>query len=386
MRILLLAPTPYFALRGTPIAVRRVLRFLSAQGHEVEVLTFPFGRDEELPGVRITRCGGALSAALSLTTVPLGPSWRKALLDLALFSRLGLLVVGSGMGRGRRWDCIHAVDELAFGCWVLRPLLRSPLIYDMDSSLEEQFAGAPFWRRLRWLARWVERRMVAGADVVLVVSPELEERVKAINAGKPTFLLPDKPLVTAAMIRAASADASPLPADLPHPLVLYVGNLGAHQGVAELMRAFELERAAGLQCSLAVAGSLDGREAAWASVGPNATLLGELPPERLARVYARSDILASPRLRGSNTPMKVYEYLEAGKPILATRIPAHRRLLGHDGVVWAEPTVEGLRSGLRAAVAEWRRGRRGGGRPASDDGGAGLEPVLEEVYAAMAGH
>ncbi len=385
MRILFLAPTPYFSLRGTPIAVRRVLRFLSAQGHDVEVLTFPFGADEETPGVRITRCGGAVRVALSLTAVPLGPSWQKALLDLALFTRLCLRVIQGALGPGRRWDCIHAVDELALGCWALRPLLRSAVIYDMDSSLEEQFDGAPGWRRIRGFARWAERRMVAGADAVLVVSPGLEERVKGIDAGKQVYLLPDRPLVTAAMIRAASGDASALPGSLQRPFVLYVGNLGAHQGVEELLAAFELERADGLPCSLAIAGSLDERADRLQSAGPNATLLGELPPERLAAAYARSDVLALPRLRGSNTPMKVYEYLEAGKLILATRIPAHRELLGRDAVLWAQPTVEGLRSGLRTAVAEWRRGKRGRERSGAAEGGAAGEPVLEQVYAAMAG-
>ena len=47
MRILLLAPHPFFQQRGTPIAEKMLLQVLVAAGHEVEVLTFPEGEDPE---------------------------------------------------------------------------------------------------------------------------------------------------------------------------------------------------------------------------------------------------------------------------------------------------------------------------------------------------
>jgi len=55
VRILMLAPHPFFQARGTPIAVRTVLEFLSARGHRVDVLTFPEGEDLDLPNCRFYR-------------------------------------------------------------------------------------------------------------------------------------------------------------------------------------------------------------------------------------------------------------------------------------------------------------------------------------------
>lgn len=383
MKVLFLAPTPYFSLRGTPLAVRRVLQFLSATGCEVEVLTYPFGTDPAMPGVKVIRCAITLRGVLRLDAVPLGPSWQKVVLDLAVFLRLWVRLVRGRLSRRYRYQCIHAVDELTFGCWLLKPLLHSPVIYDMDSSIEEQFEGSRFLRRLRWLARWVERRMVSSAEAVLVVSPELEERVKEIDSTKAVYLLPDRAPVTAAMISSRSGDPSPLDDDLPRPILVYVGNLGAHQGVEELLQAFELERSAGLTCSLIIVGRVDDFVARLQAGGPSATFLGELPPERLASVYGRCDVLVSPRLRGANTPMKVHEYLEAEKLILATRVPGHRLLVGNEAVVWANPDVGGLREGLRTAVGQWRQGRRGCRTPGSKEGSS--EPVLEDVYRVVAG-
>jgi glycosyltransferase involved in cell wall biosynthesis/SAM-dependent methyltransferase len=385
VRVLVLAPTPYFSLRGTPIAVRRVLQFLSAKGCEVEVLTFPFGEDREMPGVTLTRCGRSFRAMFPSGSVPLGPSWRKALLDLAMVSRFGARLVRSRTTPARRYDCIHAVDELALGCWLLGPLVGSPVIYDMDSSLEEQFSASRGLRRLAWLARCLERRMVSAADAVLVVSAQLAERVESIDPSKAVHVLPDRPLVTAAMVEAARSGPSPLPEDVVRPLLLYVGNLGAHQGVAELVRALEFESTAGLRCSLAIAGGAHGVATRLRSSVAPLVFLGELPPERLAAVYAHADILVAPRQWGSNPPMKVYEYLEVGSTILATRVPGHRLLEGHDAVVWADPDVEGLRAGLRSAVGDWRRGRTERRTSELAPGAEGPEPVLEEVYAQLTG-
>ena len=61
MRILLLAPHPFFQQRGTPIAEKMLLQVLTAAGHEVEVLTFPEGED---PGA---------SPAAASTAPPLPP-------------------------------------------------------------------------------------------------------------------------------------------------------------------------------------------------------------------------------------------------------------------------------------------------------------------------
>ena len=55
MKILVLAPHPFFQARGTPLAVRRVLEFLSSRGHQIDLLTFHEGEDVEIANCRIHR-------------------------------------------------------------------------------------------------------------------------------------------------------------------------------------------------------------------------------------------------------------------------------------------------------------------------------------------
>ena len=50
MRILLVAPQPFYQERGTPIAVRMLVEVLCGQGHAVDLLTFHEGADLDIEG------------------------------------------------------------------------------------------------------------------------------------------------------------------------------------------------------------------------------------------------------------------------------------------------------------------------------------------------
>jgi glycosyltransferase involved in cell wall biosynthesis len=57
-------------------------------------------------------------------------------------------------------------------------------------------------------------------------------------------------------------------------------------------------------------------------------------------------VLVSPRASGQNTPMKLYSYLGAGKPVLATRIRSHTQVLSDDDALLVEPEPAAMARGL----------------------------------------
>ncbi|MEO0764260.1 MAG: glycosyltransferase, partial [Pseudomonadota bacterium] len=59
-----------------------------------------------------------------------------------------------------------------------------------------------------------------------------------------------------------------------------------------------------------------------------------------------ADIVASPRTQGRNTPMKVYSYLDSGRPLIATRLYTHTQVLDDTIAMLVEPTPEGMADGL----------------------------------------
>ena len=81
-------------------------------------------------------------------------------------------------------------------------------------------------------------------------------------------------------------------------------------------------------------------------------LLGPRPLAQLTGFLEQADILVSPRLRGSNTPMKVYSYMNSGTAILATRIASHTQVLDDDCALLVEPTPQALAKGLATLAAD----------------------------------
>ena len=79
MHILMIAPEPFFEPRGTPFSEFHRIKALIALGHTVDLVTYPFGRDVEMPGLTVIRC---LRPPL-VRHVRIGPSWAKVPLDAA---------------------------------------------------------------------------------------------------------------------------------------------------------------------------------------------------------------------------------------------------------------------------------------------------------------
>jgi glycosyltransferase involved in cell wall biosynthesis len=63
-------------------------------------------------------------------------------------------------------------------------------------------------------------------------------------------------------------------------------------------------------------------------------------------------VLVSPRSRGTNTPLKIYQYLRSGKPIVATRLLTHTQVLGDETAILTGVTPAAFAEGMLAALAD----------------------------------
>ncbi len=77
LRILMLAPEPFFEPRGTPFSEFHRIKALGALGHSIDLVTYPIGRDVDLPNLRIIR---SLRPPF-VRKVRIGPSAVKVVLD-----------------------------------------------------------------------------------------------------------------------------------------------------------------------------------------------------------------------------------------------------------------------------------------------------------------
>lgn len=352
MRILVLAPQPFFEVRGTPLAVAALVRALSGLGHEVDLLTFPQGEDAPLGGARHLR-----SLRLPVGRVRAGASLAKLLLDVPFMAEAWWR-----MALGR-YDVVHAVEEAAHLAAPVARLLRLPLVVDVDSSVSDQLAESGFARRgpLLWAARALERRALRQSAAVITVCASLSRLVRERAPAARVFQIEDPPLVDGVVPEPEPVQALREELGLDtRPVVLYSGNFEPYQGLPLLLEAAALVPDAQF---VFMGGEPAQVRAARASAdalgcGSRCVFAGTRPPRELSRFLALADVVVSPRCRGVNTPFKVFTYLASGRALVATRLPTHTQILDDDLAFLVEPTGPALAAGIRQALADPAEARR----------------------------
>jgi glycosyltransferase involved in cell wall biosynthesis len=348
LRILFLAPQPFFEVRGTPLAVQAMVRALGALGHQVDLLTYPQGAPADLPAARHFR-----SPRLPVGRVRAGPSLAKLALDVPFLAAAAWRMVRT------RYDVVHAVEEAAHLAAPLARVLGLPLVVDVDSSIPEQLRDSGFARRgpLLWAAEALEAHALRHSAAVITVCDSLTRSVRARAPAARVFQVEDPPLVDAADPPPAEAvaalrDALRLGAG---PVVLYSGNFEAYQGVDLLVDAAALVPDAQFLFMGGEPAENERMRARAATRGGHCVFAGKRPVAELPLFLAAADVVVSPRRTGLNTPFKIYTYLASGKPLVATRIDTHTQLLDDTLAVLTEPSAEGLAAGVRQVLAEPER-------------------------------
>ena len=205
-----------------------------------------------------------------------------------------------------------------------------------------------------------EQQLLDRVDLAIAVTPEL---IEARSTSDRQLLLVEN-AVDYPRFRAAVEDATdpPATAAIPRPRFGYSGLIGVRLNFRLLI---EFARAS-TERSLVLVGKVvpRGCEDALAQLRalPNVHFLGEVPAAAVASHVAAFDVGLLPYAINRETqhisPLKLYEYLAAGKPVIATPIPAVRR--HEDMLVLAEDATAFGTAGeaLLAADDDAARARR----------------------------
>jgi glycosyltransferase involved in cell wall biosynthesis len=353
VRILVLAPHPFFQARGTPLAVRMVLEFLSSRGHQVDLLTFHEGENVDIPNCRIYR----IAQPFWIRNIRPGFSVKKVVCDLFMFAKCLQMV------RRNRYDLIHAVEESAFIAAAMQGLAGIPYVYDMDSSLAEQlvdtYPGLQFaFSTLRRCEAVAVRRSLG----VLTVCAALEDLAHGHAPDKPIGRVEDTTLLGPNQLhfRNGQIGDSGLPSGVSdqNPVAMYVGNLEHYQGIGLLLEGFRHTLNRVPEAQLVIVGGLKEdiafyrRRAQQLGIVNRVHFLGPRPIASLDGLLKRADVLVSPRLKGLNTPMKIYSYLDSGTPVLATRLRTHTQVLDDRTAYLVPPEPEALGNGLAELLSD----------------------------------
>lgn len=372
-RVLVVAPQPFYEDRGTPIAVRHLVESLLESGYGVDLLTYPIGADVDLGAAQVTRCRNLPG----LKSVPVGFSWRKVILDLFMTMQL------RNMLRRADYCAVHAVEEMAFVAVALAARHRLPVVYDMQSSLPDQLRASPVFRAapMQRLLLRAERWVVGRADAV-VCSAGLASYVRRVDARAAVveWKFPGKLFAELADVRDPRACDLGLRPDAR--VVLYTGTFATYQGLRLLIDAMVEVIAFEPDAVLVLVGATPGRgppesaNAASLAASGHLIVVPRQPQARIPAYLRMAEVLVSPRLYGDNVPLKIFEYLRAGRPIVATDTTGHRSVLSDDVAVLVGRDAKSMAAGIIRLLADPDLGRMLAGR-AKD------HAVTEEPFPAL---
>jgi len=343
MNVLLLAPHPFYQDRGTPIAVDLLLRSLSARGDRVDVLTYHEGMDRAYSGpgeVRIHR----IPPPPGCRNIRPGFSIKKLIAD-AYMHRMAMKMV-----RAQSYDVVHAVEESAFMAMRIRHRTGIPYIFDMDSSMPDQIADKlPPLKLFLPFFRLFEHRAIRRAMAVTAVCDSLADL--ANQSGSPrTAILRDIPLnETMASDQPTRGFRTEL--GLQATCLLYIGNLEPYQGIDLLLKSFA-KVCHRTDAHLIIVGGIPGHVQLYRQlaiklgIADRTHILGPRPLSDMSALMSEADILVSPRVHGSNTPMKIYSYMASSRAILATDLSTHTQILDSTTACLASPEPEAFAAAM----------------------------------------
>jgi len=386
MRVLMVAPTPFFADRGCHVRILEETRALRRQGVEVLVATYHVGRD--LPEVATVRS----PRVPWVRTLPLGFSVHKPYLDL--------LLLGTAARAARRFrpDVLHGhLHEGAVIAPLVGRLVGRPAVADLQGSLTGELADHGVLPRGGPLPRLVgalERRILRGPARILASSGAFtrsltEEWGVAADRVVP---LPDgvdpetfQPHLPADDLRQRLGLAGKL-------VVVFLGVLTVYQGVDDLLEAWPSVAAAVPDAHLLLMGYPNDeryrRLVSERGLRGSVTVTGRIDYREAPRHLALGDVAVSPKRSGTEANGKLLNYMACGLPTVAYDGPVSRELLGEAGVFVPLGDTGALGAALTALLADHaerkRRGEALRDRAVSEFGWPVLARRLVETYRACA--
>jgi len=346
MKILMISPQPFFEPRGTPISVYQRLEALTALGHEVDLITYHVGKNVEMPNLKIHRVRGHKV----IQHVRIGPSRAKILLDAQIFFRaLHMLLT-------KRYDVIHSHEEAAFFSMFLAGIFRTRHLYDMHSILSNQLTNFSFGRKSVFVRifEFLERLVLKTCHAVITVGPDLEQYVKSVGKNIRVVMIENIALhAYQTPIQSETVEALKQKLNLEGRLpIVYTGTYERYQGLDMALACVDRVRQRYPNVKFIFVGAKVQQAQEWTEkaiklgLADHTLFLNVVPPEDSMVYLACAEALISPRLDGTSTPLKIYSYLHAEKPIIATRITSHTQVLTDETALLVAPNAQAFAEGI----------------------------------------
>jgi len=351
MKIIVIAPTPFFSDRGTHIRILEEALALEKLGHRITLATYHIGRDihgEIETKIEVRRI---LRLLFWYKKLEAGPDWQKIILDLMLIRKV------FNLARTQKPDIIHGhLHEGALIGWIIQKCLwwrKMKLVVDFHGSLTKEMVSHAYLhgRIIQRIFRWVEKRIDNLGDAAMASSRENAEEIKRWRAdGKVETVLDG--------VNSKHYESSKLKSEwrrdlgLPQDkiIVAYTGALVPNKGTAYLFETIKEILSRRKDIFFLIGGfPAEGMRkfAKDNNFENNVKIVSPLNYFRLPGLLLSSDIGVDPKDSStSQASGKILQYMGAGLPIVCFDRPNNRDYLGEAGKYSPKISGHGLSEAL----------------------------------------
>ncbi|MAI26837.1 MAG: hypothetical protein CMN75_12460 [Spirochaeta sp.] len=330
LRLALIGAFPFPYPQGSQIFARDQARALLARGARPELFSYGCGQGSappDLPGHRTP----AWSSPRNMRS---GPHWSKPLADLAL-AQTFMKTARNAKLQGDAFHCVLAHNaEAAALALAARPWTRVPVIYVVHTILRHELSaylpeslGGPSNQMGQTVDRWIARH----CDGLIALTDEAAQELKP-HTHAPLVVIPpghfeeERPTEEEVSRVCQRHDLD------PNRYALYSGNLDRYQDLELLERAARFitnpELPIVVACHDPQAISLARR-----SSHPGLRYLGVEDFKEMRFLIHGAESLILPRRRPGGFPIKLLNYMEAGRPIIAFEGIAPTLIRGESGLL-----------------------------------------------------
>ena len=332
-KVLMIAPTSFFADYGCHVRILEEAFILQKMGHEITICTYHNGQD--VKGLDIER-------TLSIPwrrEYEVGSSRHKVAFDLLLFLK------SLSVALRKKPEIIHAhLHEGALIGYPISLFLRIPLVFDFQGSMTSEMIDhhflrpdGPFYGLMRRLEEIINRLPEA-----IITSSQHAMNLLCNEFGcdgRRIHIIPD--CVNAEFFRPPSDEdkallRSRLGIPAGHRVVVYLGLLAEYQGIGLLLEGIARLRENLLDTQFLIMGFPNVEyyrmRAQQLGIEDRVIFTGKIHYWEAPRYLALGDVAVAPKISATEGSGKLLNYMAMALPIVAFDTPVSQEYLGEWGV------------------------------------------------------
>jgi len=246
-------------------------------------------------------------------------------------------------------DVIHERHSFPGGVGVLAgKIIGIPVVLEINSPLAEEFYPFPLYD----IVQLNTKKQEYFADTIITQTPILK-RILEKNTNTPIEVIPNGADPDFFKTKRTNLKKK---LGIKGDIVTYVGTFTPWHGVEDLIKAFY-----DIDATLLLIGSGGNYEKCKniANKRKNIIFIGSVPYEKLPEYLSISDIFVAPfSLKGKRgkalkkygfwwSPVKIFEYMSMGKPVITTNLGVVPEYIKNSGLVYKEGSIEDLRNKIK---------------------------------------